>query len=171
MTKHLGPNPAIETPETLTQKVEHLERRISTLEMLLNDVMIQLDKPFKNEKQFVSKQKPNGKHPSNGNPPKAKGKPKQNGKPRDQKPPVPQRDHKSKHLTKAGVPVALKGIDKEPYLALRRLLSGGAKLTRSAIFEAIPGLTKKSFKRIHTHFLNDENRDREKRLYFTKHRN
>ena len=76
MTKHLGPNSAIETPETLTQKVERLERRISTLEMLLNDVMIQLDKPFKNEKQFVSKQKPSGKYPSNGNPPKAKKKPK-----------------------------------------------------------------------------------------------
>ena len=63
----------IETPETLTQKVEGLERRVATLEMLLNDVMIQLDKPFKSENQFASKQKPNGKHPSNR---KAKEKPK-----------------------------------------------------------------------------------------------
>ena len=74
MTKHLDPNPAIETPDVLTQKVERLERRMSTLEILLNDVMIQLDKPFKNENQFASKQKSNRKHPSNG---KAKGKPKQ----------------------------------------------------------------------------------------------
>ena len=71
MTKNL--DSVIETPETLTQKVERLERRVSTLELLLNDVMIQLDKPSKNENQFASKQKPNGKHPSNG---KAKEKPK-----------------------------------------------------------------------------------------------
>lgn len=70
MTKNL--DSAIETPDALTQKVERLERRMSTLELLLNDVMIQIDKPFKNEKQFVSKQKPNGKRPSKGNPPKAK---------------------------------------------------------------------------------------------------
>ena len=73
MTKHLDPNPAIETPDALTQKVERLERRVSTLELLLNDVMIQMDKPSKNENQFALKQKPNRKHPSNG---KAKEKPK-----------------------------------------------------------------------------------------------
>jgi hypothetical protein len=72
MTKNL--DSAIETPDTLTQKVERLERRMSTLELLLNDVMIQLDKPFKNENQFASKQKPNGRRPSNG---KAKEKSKQ----------------------------------------------------------------------------------------------
>ena len=165
MTKNL--DSVIETPETLTQKVERLERRVSTLEMLLNDVMIQLDKPFKNEKQFVSKQKPNGKPPSKGNPPKAKGKPKRNGKPRDQKPPGPQRDHKSKNLTKAGVPVDLKEIDKKPYLALKRLLSGGAKLTRSAIFEAIPGLTKKIVQAdTHSFFKRREQRPRETTLLY-----
>lgn len=74
MTKHLDPNPAIETPEALMQKVECLERRMSTLEILLNDVMMQIDKPFKHENQFASKQKPNRKQSSNG---KAKKKPKQ----------------------------------------------------------------------------------------------
>ena len=68
------PNPAIETPDALTEKIESLERRISTLEMLLNDVMIQLDRPSKNENQFASKQKPNGKHQSEGNPPEPKSK-------------------------------------------------------------------------------------------------
>ena len=66
MTKHLDPNPAIETPEALMQKVECLERRMSTLEILLNDVMMQIDKPFKHENQFASKQKPNRTQPSNG---------------------------------------------------------------------------------------------------------
>ena len=74
MTKHLDPNPAIETPEALMQKVECLERRMSTLEILLNDVMMQIDKPFKHENQFASKQKPNRKQSSNGKAPKAKEK-------------------------------------------------------------------------------------------------
>ena len=162
------PNPAIETPDTLTEKIESLERRISTLEMILNDVMIQLDKPSKNENQFASKQKPNGKHQSNKNSPKAINKPRRNGKSREQKPPALQRDYKSENLTKAGVPVDIKAVDKASYLAVKKLLSGGAKLTQSAIFEAIPSLGKKSFRRIRTHFSNDENVDREKRLYFSK---
>lgn len=74
--EHIGENPAMETPETLTQKVERLERRISTLERLLSDVMIQIDKPSKSENQFASKQKPKGKHQSKANPPKPKSKPK-----------------------------------------------------------------------------------------------
>ena len=64
----------IETLDTLTQKVECLERRVSTLERLLSDVMIQIDKPSKSDNQFASKQKPNGKHQSKANPPEPKSK-------------------------------------------------------------------------------------------------
>ena len=165
------PNPTVETPDALTEKIERLERRIATLEMLLSDVMMQLDKPFKNENQFASKQKQNGKHPSHKKSPKTIHPSKRNGKPRAQKPPALQRDDKPENLTKAGVPVDLKEVDKASYLALKKLLSGGAKLTQSAIFEAIPGLGKKSFRRIRMHFSNDENIDREKRLYFSEQKN
>ena len=70
-------------PENIYTKVESLERRVSTLEGLLNDVMHQIDKPVKNQ-SFG-----NGGLPSKAKPHK-KGKPKPNtggnGKPDKPKP-------------------------------------------------------------------------------------
>ena len=70
-------------PENIYTNVESLERRVSTLEGLLNDVMHQIDKPVKNQ-SFG-----NGGLPSKAKPHK-KGKPKPNtggnGKPDKPKP-------------------------------------------------------------------------------------
>ena len=58
-------NPECETPDALARKVERLERRTSTLELLLNDIMIHIDNPSKSENQFASKQKPKPKQKMN----------------------------------------------------------------------------------------------------------
>jgi len=61
----IAENPECETPDALARKVERLERRTSTLELLLNDIMIHIDNPSKSENQFASKQKPKPKQKMN----------------------------------------------------------------------------------------------------------
>ena len=69
-------------PENIYTKVESLERRVSTLEGLLNDVMHQIDKPVKNQSfgngGLPSKAKPHKKakpaHKPTPNEPPSKGK-------------------------------------------------------------------------------------------------
>ena len=69
------------TPETTEERIDRLERRILQVESLLNDVMQQLDKPYKKDQPHS-----NGKTHSNGKPRQANPvKPKQ-AKPQQTKP-------------------------------------------------------------------------------------
>ena len=67
-----APQPILETPD---ERLDRLERRILQTETLLNDVMQQLDKPYRDQPQF------------NGKPKQAKQtqKPHSNGKPKQAK--------------------------------------------------------------------------------------
>ena len=70
------------TPETTDQRVDQLERRLTQAETLLNDVMQQLDRPYRDQPLFDGKPHGNGKP----NPVKPKqAKPKQ-AKPQQTKP-------------------------------------------------------------------------------------
>ena len=71
-------------PDNVYERVEKLERRVATLEGLLNDVMHQIDNPVRNQsfrKPSASNGKPQSKskpqHPSKPKKVKAKGKGKQ----------------------------------------------------------------------------------------------
>ena len=55
------------TPETTDQRVDQLERRLTQAEVLLNDVMQQLDKPYRDQPLFDGKPHGNGK-PQQANP-------------------------------------------------------------------------------------------------------
>ena len=49
------------TPETTDQRVDQLERRLTQAETLLNDVMQQLDRPYRDQPLFDGKPHDNGK--------------------------------------------------------------------------------------------------------------
>ena len=49
------------TPETTDQRVDQLERRLTQAETLLNDVMQQLDRPYRDQSLFDGKTHSNGK--------------------------------------------------------------------------------------------------------------
>ena len=55
------------TPETTDQRVDQLERRLTQAETLLNDVMQQLDRPYRDQPLFDGKPHGNGK-PQQANP-------------------------------------------------------------------------------------------------------
>ena len=87
------------TPETTEERIDRLERRLLQVETLLNDVMQQLDRPYRDQPLFDGKPHGNGKpnpvKPKQANPVKPKqAKPKQ-AKPKAEKakkaptPPVP----------------------------------------------------------------------------------
>ena len=69
-------------PETTDTRVDNLEKRVAQLETLLNDVMQQLDQPYRDQKNFDGKPHGNGK-PNPAKPKQAK--PKQ-AKPKQAKP-------------------------------------------------------------------------------------
>ena len=87
------------TPETTDQRVDQLERRLTQAETLLNDVMQQLDRPYRDQPLFDGKPHGNGKpnpvKPKQANPVKPKqvkpqlAKPKTKKAKKAQTPPVP----------------------------------------------------------------------------------
>ena len=95
-TKSLGPLTNFQsapepTPETTDERIHRLERRILQVETLLNDVMQQLDKPYRDQSLFDGKPHGNGK-PNPVNPKQAKpqqAKPKAEQAKKAQTPPVP----------------------------------------------------------------------------------
>ena len=70
-----------ETPDNVFERVNKLERRVATLEGLLNDVMIQLDKPVRNQ-SFGNGDASNQNLQNN---PKSKSKHQEQHKPQKQK--------------------------------------------------------------------------------------
>ena len=102
-TKSLGPLTNFQsapepTPETTDERIHRLERRILQVETLLNDVMQQLDKPYRDQSLFDGKPHGNGKpnpvkpKPNPVNPKQAKpkqAKPKAEKAKKAQTPPVP----------------------------------------------------------------------------------
>ena len=61
------------TPETTEERIDRLERRILQAETLLNDVMQQLDRPYRDQPLFDGKTHSNGK-PRQAKPPAPKPK-------------------------------------------------------------------------------------------------
>ena len=76
-TKSLGGLADIQAsppPETTEERIDRLERRLTQAETLLNDVMQQLDRPYRDQPLFDGKPHGNEK-PQQANPVKPKGKP------------------------------------------------------------------------------------------------
>ena len=77
------------TPETTDQRVDQLERRLTQAETLLNDVMQQLDRPYRDQPLFDGKPHGNGK-PQQANPANPQqAKPQQTKPKRVNPPPLP----------------------------------------------------------------------------------
>lgn len=153
-----------ETPES--HRISELEKRVATLEMLLNDVMHQLDRPQNTPKQTEAKGASNAKNPktqSNGN---------LGSKRKTASAPVSQKRAKTEkssqqELDKQTAEKAKQEALEAAYALVKELLSDGEKRTESQIYEALPELSKKKFKKVRHHYLQDDgNKDREARLYF-----
>lgn len=143
MTKEL-------TPEA---RIDALERRISTLETLLNDVMIQLEKPFKETSPQLAERPQQPKQ-----------------KQRKPSPPVKKSEiapsplaktefnnQKQKRASEAALAAALE--------SLKGLLSDGVKRTRKEILEQA-NLSNRKFIKLREHLKDDGNEDLDKRLYY-----
>lgn len=153
--------PQKQSPE---ERIDTLERRVKTLEMLLNDVMMQLDKPYQSKKTNAkSNGKPESKSSSKPNP-KAKSAAKTQTAPK--KPKKPNNQALEKRNTKDSPDAEIKAL--EPLFApVKALFADGVKRTEEQIREALPELSKKKFRKLRHHFLVDDgNENRDERLYF-----
>ena len=177
---YITPETESESPRVLlsdVERIEVLERRVRTLEVLLNDVMLQLDKPFKDEQT----------------PAKAKEKPDEATQLKSLTALLADGDLftekqliKRANLTYRVWHTSLKNNiandtnpcekkrlyydvaarDKRLLKEVCDLLTDSKQLTESEIHEAMPELGKNRFLRIKRHLKNDENPEKEKRLYF-----
>ena len=78
------------TPETTEERIDRLERRILQVESLLNDVMQQLDKPYKKDQPHSNGKPQRSEKPQQANPVKPKqAKPQQTKPKRVNPPPLP----------------------------------------------------------------------------------
>ena len=113
-TKSLGPLTNFQsapepTPETTDERIHRLERRILQVETLLNDVMQQLDKPYRDQSLFDGKPHGNGKphrseKPQQANPVKPKQAKPQQTKPKRVNPPsLPPATEEQKQANDAAV--------------------------------------------------------------------
>lgn len=140
---------AQETQETSEQRIIALERRVATLETLLNDVMIQLDKPFKKR----STPKPKPKKEPKPTPPVLKSEIEQTPQAKTEF-----HNQKQKRASEAALASALESV--------KGLLSDGVKRTRAEILKELPNVSKRKFSRLSVHLVDDGNENYEKRLYF-----
>ena len=167
------------------ERIEALERRVRTLEALLNDVMLQLDKPFEDE-ETSAKAKPKAKSKGKEKPDEATQLKSLTALLADGDLFTEKQLIKRAKLTHRVWHTSLKNRiandtnpdenkrlyhdkdarDKRLLQELCDLLANGKKLTEFEIHEAMPELSKNRFLRIKRHLKNDENPDRETRLYF-----
>ncbi|MYA99282.1 hypothetical protein F4X90_06340 [Candidatus Poribacteria bacterium] len=153
-TKSLGnlgnfTTPPEQKPMSVEAEITALKDRVSTLEMLLNDVMHQLDKPTKHEpKRHHSNQK-EAKPP----PPKQKQASTQTKE-------EPKTNEKIERAQAASAQANAEATEK-----LKAHLSDKKRRTEAEIREAL-GFSKNMFKRIRGQVKNDGNPDRDERLYF-----
>ena len=137
-----------ENHETPQERIDALERRVDTLETLLNDVMLQLDKPFQ-ERSTPQKKKEHNK-PA---PPAQKSE-------TEPSPQAKTEFHNEKQNRASELALA------EALESLKALLRDGVKRTQSEILRQLPNLSKRKFNRLCSHLSDDGNEDYAQRLYF-----
>ena len=140
--------------ETVYDRVDRLERRLATVEMLLNDVMIQLDKPVQkkslgdNPKVSKRESKPKVK------PPNVTGRPKKvvvsNNDFSEPEPP-PQKKPESATFKECDSSDLLSSVDAQALEAVREFLSDGKRIEYRQVHSCVHekyGVGKKPVKRV-----------------------
>ena len=141
---------AQQTQQTPDERINALETRVATLETLLNDVMLQLDKPFKASPNLKKKKR----HKSATAPQPEK---------KSEIDPSPQaktefHNQKQKRASEAALAASLE--------RLKTLFGDGVKRTESEIFQQLRNLSKRHFRRLRSYLQNDANEDYDARLYW-----
>lgn len=154
-------------PRSESDRIAALERRVSTLEVLLNDVMMQLDQPQQNppkdqKRERKSNRQVNAKAQAAEKP--AKTQPKEKGNP--SKPKKSSREKQDAH--NAVQQQAAKAVVEKNTKDVIKLLSDGKKRTESEIRKELKLGNNAFGKAVRGCELikNDENPDRKERLYF-----
>lgn len=139
---------AQEAPLTPEERIAELERRVATLETLLNDVIRQLDKAFKETKT----PKPEKKELKPSLPVK---------KSEIDLSPLSKQEFNNEKQNRASELALAEALE-----SLKALLSDGVKRTQSEILQQLPSVSKRKFERLRSELENDGNEDYAQRLYF-----